>query len=576
MAAPHTPSHHQRTEGMFFQRVGRTRIIPLSLKIILMFTAFLIVSSLSTNYINLILTRGEQVKLLNALLVKDLKELYVFASNQYEIFTFEQNQDASRQALIQGAAATLTRPGALALALRPSGSLFFAAYENETSEDPFTDEASLRLLTEYSARGLEEGSLEFEYRNTAYMGFWKFHPRWQAYFLRAEDKAAFEAESWRIFGLVGLLIAFITLITTVLGIIALRYLFRFVGRITDSLMHMQASQELSVIDMSGAPNDDITYLGLSFNSLSATIKNLMTIFKKFVTQDVAYRAYKERTIRLEGDKRNLTILFTDIRGFTFMTETLGNDIIKLLNLHYDRAIRHIQEEDGIVGSIIGDALLAVYGALDERSRKTKSLQSVRSAYLIQQVAAELREQMEAKRAEILRQRGSLTPLEEDIYKAVLLEVGVGIDGGEVFYGNIGSYIRMTNTVIGDNVNSSSRLEGLTRVYNVPVIVSDYVRQEVLELTDEYIFLELDQVQVKGKTEGKTVFWPLRRFEITPPIERALSFYREALEHYYAGRWPEAFKLFSQADLPPAEVFLDRIRDRSAPGDWNGVWTMKSK
>jgi len=84
----------------------------------------------------------------------------------------------------------------------------------------------------------------------------------------------------------------------------------------------------------------------------------MTIFRTFVTQDLVQRAYKEGEIRLEGSQQELTILFSDIKGFTYMTETLGNDIINLLNLHYDQAIREIHSHNGIVGSIIGDALLA--------------------------------------------------------------------------------------------------------------------------------------------------------------------------------------------------------------------------
>ena len=231
------------------------------------------------------------------------------------------------------------------------------------------------------------------------------------------------------------------------------------------------------MDLEGAPNDDVTYLGVAFNSLSNTIDNLMSIFKKFVARDVATKAYREGEIRLEGAKRNLTILFTDIKSFTFMTETLGTDIIKLLNLHYDKAISHIHDHNGDIGSIIGDALLAVFGTVESKSGN-KSLQAVHAAYKIHEVAASLRKEMYNRREKILKQRGNLTEEEERVFKAVLLEVGVGLDGGEVFYGNIGSNERMVNTVIGDNVNSSARLEGLTRFYRVPVIVSEYVKDEV--------------------------------------------------------------------------------------------------
>ena len=268
---------------------------------------------------------------------------------------------------------------------------------------------------------------------------------------------------------------------------------------------MQASQSMELIDLSGASNDDITYLGASFNSLSATINNLLGIFQKFVSKDVVNKAYSDHIIRLEGTQRELTMLFSDIKGFTYMTETLGNDIINLLNIHYDKVIHNIHQNDGVIGSIIGDAVLAMYGTFNFQDNK--SVQAVRSAWSITRVTAELREKLIFRRKEIEETR-PLTESEEKVFKAVLLDVGVGIDGGNVFYGNIGSSEHMTNTVIGDNVNSASRLEGLTRVYKIPVIVSEYVKNEVESATSAYKFIEIDTVQVKGKTEGKKIFFPI--------------------------------------------------------------------
>src|SRR5690606_13144946 len=128
---------------------------------------------------------------------------------------------------------------------------------------------------------------------------------------------------------------------------------------------------------------------------------------------------------------------------------------------------YIHENNGDIGSIIGDALLAVFGVIG-RPNENKYYQAIKSAYQVVGVASRLREEMHKRREKIVSDRGALTEPEERIFKAVLLDVGVGIDGGEVFYGNIGSTERMVNTVIGDNVNSSSRLEGLTRFYRCPV------------------------------------------------------------------------------------------------------------
>ncbi|NNM53756.1 MAG: adenylate/guanylate cyclase domain-containing protein [Spirochaetales bacterium] len=558
----------------FFHKVGSTRVIPLYGKIAVLFVFFLLVSNFTTNYINLILNRAQQVKLMNELLVKELKENYITASTQFDVYTYNKNLPDSQKTLIQSALPGLTRKNSMAFGLRDDGSfLYFASPTLKWKT--FPDQEALNHLLELQKRGISEGPLTFQAEGRTFFGYYKYHAGWKAFLVRAEDQEVFLAASWTIFYSIGFLILILTAITLFLSIMVLKRLFRYVNHITDSLMKMQKTQELSMIELKGAPNDDITYLGLSFNSLSATIQNLMNIFRKFVTQDVAYRAYKERQIRLEGEKQELTILFTDIKGFTYMTETLGNDIIKLLNLHYDKAIRHIQNRDGIVGSIIGDALLAVFGTI-EGARDQRALKAVAAAYEIQAVAEELRKVMMQKRGDLILEQGSLKPEEERVFKAVMIEVGVGIDGGEVFYGNIGSYVRMTNTVIGDNVNSASRLEGLTRIYRVPVIVSESIKNEVETDTGDYYFLELDMVQVKGKTEGKKVFWPVLRRSIDEDLKNSFSQYGKALRAYYEGDWRTAEDAFKICGLEAASVFLERISGAEPPQYWNGVWTMTSK
>lgn len=557
-----------------FRKVGTTRVVPLYGKIVVLFLFFLLASNLATNYITLILGRAEQVKLMNQLLVKELKENYVTAGNQFEVFSFEQDLKSSKETLGQAASKVLNRPNSVALALDEAGEFLYFASPNLPMA-PFSDTDALAALKDQQTKGIEEGPIEFSLDGHLFFGYYKYQPGWKAFLVRAEDKELFFAESWKIFGTVSLLILLITVVTSILAVYLLRHLFRFVNSITDQLMKMQASQELGVIDLTGAPNDDVTYLGLSFNSLSSTVRNLMNIFKKFVTQDVASRAYKEREIKLEGQKQDLTILFTDIKGFTNMTETLGNDIIKLINKHYDLAIREIQARDGIVGSIIGDALLAVFGTI-EGARERRAYKALVAAYEIQEVAAHLRTEMLKVREEILAENGRLTPTEEKVFKAVMIEVGVGIDSGEVFYGNIGSYVRMTNTVIGDNVNSASRLEGLTRVYKVPVIVSESVMMEVTTDTQEYLFIELDQVQVKGKTVGKRIYWPIKQNQIDGPLKTSLTRFSQALTAYYEGRWSEAETGFRACKLPQAEIFIERLAGAEVPANWNGVWTMTSK
>jgi adenylate cyclase len=552
-------------------RVAGTRVVPIVTKIVALFTIFLLVSNFATNYINLILNRGELHGLANRLLVKDLADTYGFAANQNEIYKFNGNLEEAIRAIEDNASKNLTGLHSAAFGIKRDGSLLFWA-----SKDPrpasFDDAAALEVLSSPEER--PEGKLNFVMGDSSFFGVYKYNAKWEAFLVRAEELSEFNAETQAIFGRVALIIVVMTIICVLVGAILVRRILRFVGRITQNIMNMQTDQKLGLVDLTGAPNDDVAYLGASFNSLSSSIDNLMTIFRRFVTKDIAQRAYLERSVKLEGTTRELTILFSDIKGFTFMTETLGNDIIDVLNLHYQRAIGRIHEQNGIVGSIIGDALLAVFGTMD--GSDNKSLCSLNAAYLVQDVAAELRKEIASQREEIVRRRGALSDAEERVYRAVLLEVGVGIDGGDVFYGNIGSYERMTNTVIGDNVNSASRLEGLTRIYRVPVICSEFVKEDVGSMGTAYRFVEMDKVQVKGKTTGKRIFWPVRTEFMDDALSSELNAFSAGLDAYYAGDWKTAAKEWKKVTLPLADVFRDRISGGKAPEDWNGIWAMTTK
>jgi class 3 adenylate cyclase len=560
-------------KSVFGPRVAGTRVVPIVTKIVVLFTVFLLASNFATNYINLVLNRGELQRLANRLLVKDLADIYGFASNQYEIYKFSGDLGEAVRALQQSSAKDLTGLHSTAFGIRRDGAFLFWS-SKEPEPGTFDDRTALAVLS--SPKDRPEGKLSFVLGGASYFGVYKYIEKWDAFLVRAEEINEFQKDTDAIFARVALIILVMTVICVVVGGLLVRRILRFVGRITQSIMRMQSDQKLALVDLEGAPNDDVSYLGASFNSLSSSIDNLMTIFKRFVTQDIALRAYKERSVKLEGTTRELTILFSDIKGFTFMTETLGNDIIDVLNLHYQRAIGRIHEQRGIVGSIIGDALLAVFGTIE--GSENKSLDALNAAYLIQDVAAELRRNLSSWREELVRKRGALTEAEDRVYRAVLLEVGVGIDGGDVFYGNIGSYERMANTVIGDNVNSASRLEGLTRIYHVPVVCSEFVMNDITasEGAAAYRFLEMDKVQVKGKTEGKRIFWPIRAQYMDESMEAEFKAFSSGLQAYYAGDWAIAASAWKKVTLPLADVFRDRISAGKAPEDWNGIWAMTTK
>ena len=563
-----------QTKFRVFQRVGKTKIIPIGLKILLIFICLILLSNFATNIITIQLSQNQIIKLNNQVMVEQLKELYNSSSNQYQIYTYSNNIEESVTSLKKVAQSGFSNPNSIALGVKKDGKIdFYVSNNSELLLTEFVDTTTLEKLNSDTINGIYEGSISFSTNDGDYFGIYKYQDDWDYYLIRAESRSDLNDNSKSLYLFMFIFVIALTTVFVIIGILVIRHEFKSVRTITNDLYNMQKNKKLELIDLSNSTNDDITYLAASFNSLSSSVNNLLNTFQKFVSKDVVAKAYSEQTIALEGSQRELVMLFSDIRSFTYRTETLGNDIIDVLNVHYNKVIHKVHENTGVVGSIIGDAILAIYGTLD--AKMSKSYNAIRSAWDITKVTANLREAMIQKRIEVEKKR-SLTESEERVYQAVLLDVGVGIDGGNVFYGNIGSNEHMANTVIGDNVNSASRLEGLTRVYHLPVIVSEYIKEEVLKESARYKFIEIDTVQVKGKTEGKKIFFPLDTNETDELIVKKYSIFEEGLSAYYNGDWKSARKLFKDCELEVSQVFIERMGNKNAPEDWNGIWTMTSK
>ena len=558
-----------------FSKVGKTRIVPIGLKILIIFITIILLSNFATNFLSVQLSKRQIINLNNTIMVEQLKELYTNATNQFQIYNYSDDKEGSQEALEKVAKSGFSNKNSVALGVMPDGSIIFVARNNIfTDWSFFTDEEKLNKLNEDYKNDIKEGSITFNHKDGEYFGVYKYQTDWGYYLIRAEKRSDLDANTRSVLLYTLLIIVILTIAFVIIGWLILRHEFRPVTMITKDLYEMQQHKQLELIDLSHAKNDDITYLAASFNSLSSSVNNLLGTFQKFVPKDVVAKAYNDQGIGLEGSQRELAMLFSDIKSFTYRTETLGNDIIDVLNVHYNRVIHNVHENHGVVGSIIGDAILAVYGTLE--SKRSKSYNAILAAWDITHATASLRETMKLRRIEIEKKR-KLTESEEKIFIAVSLDVGVGIDGGNVFYGNIGSNEHMANTVIGDNVNSASRLEGLTRIYHLPVIVSEYIKDEVLAETARFKFYEIDTVQVKGKTQGKKIYFPFDTNEMDSSLLAKYDLFEEGLQAYYSGDWKTARKNFKNSELPElTEVFMERMGNKSAPEGWNGIWAMTTK
>jgi adenylate cyclase len=288
-------------------------------------------------------------------------------------------------------------------------------------------------------------------------------------------------------------------------------------------------------------------------------QKIRNIFQKYVPENVINEIFAHPETMLVGSNRRLAILFSDIRSFTTISETLPPDeLVKSLNRYFDVMVDIIIQRKGIVDKYIGDAIMAFFGA-PVRSENDALLSVLAGLGMVKALDDFNADQIE---------RG-----------AVEFKIGVGINFGEVTVGNIGTDKKMDYTVIGDGVNLASRLEGLTKEYKQTLIFSDSVYQNVAP----YIPCRLvDKVQVKGKTEGANIY--TATLELSESERQGWALYHSALEEFFQQNFDkaitflqEALKIIDEDYL--CELYLMRSHEykNNPPGPgWDGTTKMTHK
>ena len=291
-------------------------------------------------------------------------------------------------------------------------------------------------------------------------------------------------------------------------------------------------------------------------------RKIRDAFGRYLNPSLA-RLVSERPemLALGGDKRELTVLFSDIRGFTTFSEQLEPEaLVELLNAYLGEMTEVIFAHDGMLDKYIGDAIMAVWGApLPQADHATRAC---RAALLMTRRLRELNQQWKSRGWPVL-------------------QIGVGLNTGPMVVGNMGSARRLSYTVIGDNVNLGSRLEGLNKIYGSQVLASEAT---ILAAGDAVVARELDLVRVKGKR------LPVRLFEILGPSEeradwaQVMDRFATGIAAYRQRQWNDALVAFRQVlemrpDDGPAELYRQRCHDMQAhPPDtqWDGVTVMDVK
>ena len=287
------------------------------------------------------------------------------------------------------------------------------------------------------------------------------------------------------------------------------------------------------------------------------IKNM---FQKYVPQDVVNEIVQNPDQALIGKNAKVAVLFSDIRSFTTISETLSPEVIvDSLNRYFTIMVDIIYNRRGVIDKYIGDAIMAVFGAPKEYG------DDVQQAIY---VGLEMLENLK-----VFNENQKKKDLPE-------FKIGIGINYGDVTVGNIGTAQKMDYTVIGDAVNLASRLEGLTKIYRIPIIVSE---EAVTCAKNYYYFREVDRVKVKGKLRPVKIYQPARKLNTNG--KKAWGMYNKGVELFLEKRWEESERYFVKTlDLLGNNdyltlKYLENIRyfKINPPGrDWDGTTTMKHK
>ncbi len=263
----------------------------------------------------------------------------------------------------------------------------------------------------------------------------------------------------------------------------------------------------------------------------------------------------------EGESKELSVLFSDIRGFTSISEVLSaSQLKKLLNDFFTPITGIIFEHNGTIDKYVGDMVMAFWGApLHDPNHRANA---VRSALKM------------IEKTEELKQEFSAAGLPE-------VNIGVGINTGMMNVGDMGSTYRRSYTVLGDAVNLGSRLESLTKFYGIRLLIGE----ATVDGLDGFLLRSIDKVKVKGKDEAITCYEPLcEKGQASPELEDRLRQYHAALDKLYAQQWDEAdtaFKLLIKLEPETLlyQVHHERIaslRELDLGPDWDGSYTHTSK
>jgi adenylate cyclase len=292
---------------------------------------------------------------------------------------------------------------------------------------------------------------------------------------------------------------------------------------------------------------------------------LRKAFSSYVSPDVVDEILRDSDkLKLGGESKKVTLLFSDIRGFTSLSESISPEmLVSVLNEYLSPMTQIVMDERGTLDKYIGDAVMAIFGApLDVPDH---AMRACKAALSMLKKLEEINNEW--------RKRNFPT-----------ISIGIGINTGAAIVGNMGAHIRFDYTAIGDSVNLASRLEGLNKLYGTEIIISKSTLENLNSSETPFLLRELDLVQVKGKEEPIPIFELVNSFSGDNNKTDLVRMFAEAFNTYRAGNFLAAKEKFTEILLnfpndAPSALYKERCQEYildPPPPDWAGVYIAKEK
>ena len=293
-------------------------------------------------------------------------------------------------------------------------------------------------------------------------------------------------------------------------------------------------------------------------------KRLKSTMYRYMTQELAEQLLENPdAAKMGGDRKEVSVLFSDIRSYTSLTETLGaEEVVELLNQYFESMVDAVFAHKGILDKYIGDAIMAVFGSplpLDDHE------------WMSVQTAVEMRHRLADFNAKRQAQNKKT------------IKIGIGINSDTVISGNIGCSKRMEFTAIGDGVNLGSRLEGATKLYGTDIVISESTYRPC---ADRVWTRELDFIKVKGKNNPVAIYElvGLRSETVSDQKQQVIEHYEKGRRHYLARKFASAvaeFAMVLETDShdKAAALHMERCQHwlKNPPADgWDGAWALTEK